>query len=131
MSELGKAAPRAASQRSIHSQAMQALQPPPSVEAGLAKAQARLSLAAQQPGLDTKALLAAVPQHLAFLRAAHRAGVSLRAPSAKTLERYASKWLPLLATADEGAALAPPPSGSRPPSARTRATMATTCSLER
>ena len=79
---------------------MQAL----SVEAGLAKAQARLSL-----GLDAKALLAAVPQHLAFLRAAHRAGVSLRAPSAKTLERYASKWLPLLATADEGAALAPPP----------------------
>ena len=93
---------------SIHPQAMQALQPPPSVEAGLAKAQARLSLAAQ-PGLDAKALLAAVPQHLAFLRAAHRAGVSLRAPSAKTLERYASKWLPLLATADEGAALAPPP----------------------
>ena len=78
------------------------------IEAGLAKAQARLSLAAQ-PGLDAKALLAAVPQHLAFLRAAHRAGVSLSAPSAKTLERYASKWLPLLATADEGAALAPPP----------------------
>ena len=92
-SELGKAAPRAASQRSIHSQAMQAL----SVEAGLAKAQARLSLAAgaSAEGLDAKALLAAVPQHLAFLRAAHRAGVSLRAPSAKTLERYASKWLPL------------------------------------
>ena len=78
------------------------------IEAGLAKAQARLSLAAQ-PGLDAKALLAAVPQHLAFLRAAHRAGVSLRAPSAKTLERYASKWLPLLAAAKPGAALAPPP----------------------
>jgi len=104
---------------------MQALPPPPidPVEAGLAKAQARLSLEAGEPGLgkkkgqiaasakglDAKALLAAVPPHLAFLRAAHRAGVSLRAPSAKTLERYASKWLPLLATADEGAALAPPP----------------------
>ena len=103
---------------------MQALPPPPidPVEAGLAKAQARLSLAgepglgkkkgliaASAKGLDAKALLAAVPQHLAFLRAAHRAGVSLSAPSAKTLERYASKWLPLLATADEGAALAPPP----------------------
>ena len=92
---------------------MQALPPPPidPVEAGLAKAQARLSLEAgsSAEGLDAKALLAAVPQHLAFLRAAHRAGVSLRAPSAKTLERYASKWLPLLATADEGAALAPPP----------------------
>ena len=103
---------------------MQALPPPPidPVEKGLAQAQARLSLAeepglgkkkgliaASAKGLDAKALLAAVPQHLAFLRAAHRAGVSLSAPSAKTLERYASKWLPLLATADEGAALAPPP----------------------
>ena len=61
----------------------------PSVEAGLAKAQACLSLG--EPGLDVKALLAAVPGHLAFLRAAHRAGVSLSALSAKTLERYESK----------------------------------------
>ena len=86
---------------------MQALPPPPidPVEAGLAKAQARLSLEAgsSAKGLDAKAMLAAVPCHYAFLRAAHRAGVSLRAPSAKTLERYASKWLPLLAAAKPGA----------------------------
>ena len=111
-SGLGKAAPtqRAAPQCICSYKAMQALPPPPidPVEAGLAKAQARLSLA-EPAGLDAKALLAAVPCHYAFLRAAHRAGVSLSAPSAKTLERYALKWLPLLAAAKPGAALAPPP----------------------
>jgi hypothetical protein len=103
---------------------MQALPPPPDpVEAGLAKAQARLRLEAGEPGLgkkkgliaasakglDAKALLAAVPQHIEFLRTAHRAGVSLRTPSTKTLERYESKWLPLLASSKRGTALAPPP----------------------
>lgn len=86
---------------------MPGLPPPPDpVAAALAKAQSRLSLEA---GLDKEALLAAVPQHIEFLRTAHRAGVSLRAPSTKTLERYESKWLPLLASSKRGTALAPPP----------------------
>ena len=80
--------------------------PPDPVAAALAKAQAHLSLEA---GLDKEALPAAVPQHLAFLRTTHRTGVSLRAPSAKTFERYECKWLPLLASSKPGAALAPPP----------------------
>ena len=44
--------------------------------------------------------------HVAFLRRAHAAGVSLQRPSAESVRRYRELWLPLLAARGGAAELA-------------------------
>ena len=47
-------------------------------------------------------LVKAANEQLAFLRAAHHAGVSLVAPSRESWRRYEECWLPMLATLEQG-----------------------------